>query len=389
MVVIRVAGGAQGFSLEEFDRLINLIYRAGAESSGWDKVMSAMDDHLGGAYLALYGYDLRSGMALEDVTTGFSPDQMTSYHEYYYRKNPFIAGLSTAPLMEPRTTDSYIARDVFMKTEFLNGFLAANEPVCAGAGATLVNGDGRLLVLCGHVRTRYEDDQLPLLVDSLRLLGPHVARAFGIHRRLGGQSVTMVTFEEVLDRLGNSVFVLDARGVPLYANAAAEARMAESTAITIDHGGALRFRDCGAHGAFQQGLARLLRPGDTRPPDPFRLEIAPSEVVVATLDRFREDDTSAQHGPWASQPVALLSLTDHRMDRDRVDSRLCTLYGLSRAERRLVMTLAADLSLNEAAAETGLSIHTLRSQLKSIYGKTGLNRQSQLTGLVQRLSCLV
>ena len=53
------------------------------------------------------------------------------------------------------------------------------------------------------------------------------------------------------------------------------------------------------------------------------------------------------------------------------------------------MTLAQDRSLSEAAQESGLSIHTLRSQLKSVYAKTGLNRQAQLTGLVQRLSCLV
>lgn len=378
---------AHGLSLEDYDRIIGLIYRAGADSSGWNKVMQALDDHLGGAHLALYGYDLRSGKALEDVTTGFSPEQMASYHAYYHRKNPFIPSLAAAPTMQPFTTDSFLSRDAFLKTDFLNGFLSAHEPVGPGAGATLLKDDGRLLVLCGHVRFRDEDAQIPRLVDLIRMLGPHVGRAFGIHRRLGGQDVSHHTCEDVLDRLGNSVFVLDRQGVPLFLNASARKRMSDGTAITTDRDGLLRFRDTAAQGGFQAALACLTRMDATDPSRPFRVEIAPGDVVVATLDPFRDD--LATPGPWARPPAALLSLTDHQLDHGRVDLRLGALYGLTQAERRLVMTLAQDRSLSEAAQESGLSIHTLRSQLKSVYAKTGLNRQAQLTGLVQRLSCLV
>ena len=50
------------------------------------------------------------------------------------------------------------------------------------------------------------------------------------------------------------------------------------------------------------------------------------------------------------------------------------------------MHVAEDRSLSDVSDLTGVSMHTLRSQLKSVYGKTGTSRQSQLTGLVHRMA---
>ncbi|CAN0574888.1 unnamed protein product, partial [Ectocarpus sp. 12 AP-2014] len=117
---------------------------------------------------------------------------------------------------------------------------------------------------------------------------------------------------------------------------------------------------------------------------PFRVNVGPSESVIATLDPFRAPPETAV--PCAAPAAALLSLTDHRIDPTRVEQRLALLFGLTGAEQRLVLGLADDRSLTELADDTGLSIHTLRSQLKAVYAKTGLKRQSQLAGLVQRLT---
>ncbi|MBB96641.1 MAG: hypothetical protein CML68_18835 [Rhodobacteraceae bacterium] len=375
---------AQGIALEEYDRLIGLIYRAGLDSSLWPDVVNEIDRQLDGAHMALYGYDTRSGTALDTITTGYSPDQLASYAAYYHRRNPFIATLSAAPVMHISTIDDHIARPDFLRTEFLNDFLAAEEPVGAGAGGTLLRDEGRMLVLCGHVRFRDEDTKVPRLLHLIELLGPHVARAFGIARRLGGQSLAVTTCEEVLDRLGNSVFVLDAAGRPLFANAAARARMQDSDAIGLSRDGALQFRTLSTQQAFQSGFARLLKSDDIRLPGQFLVELAPDDFVAATLDPFRDD--TQQPGPWNAPAVALLSLADHALDQDRTEQRLRALYGLTAAERRLVLHLARDRSIGEVADLTGLSPHTLRSQLKSVYAKTGQNRQAGVAGLVHRMA---
>lgn len=59
-----------------------------------------------------------------------------------------------------------------------------------------------------------------------------------------------------------------------------------------------------------------------------------------------------------------------------------TLFGLSEAEGQLAVALGSGKTLDDAAQERGTSIHTIRTQLKSIFNKTGTKRQSDLVSLL-------
>lgn len=61
---------------------------------------------------------------------------------------------------------------------------------------------------------------------------------------------------------------------------------------------------------------------------------------------------------------------------------LSSLYKLSLAEADLASLVTAGHSLEEAAAIRGVSVHTARSQLKNIFSKTGVHRQSDLVRLI-------
>lgn len=61
-------------------------------------------------------------------------------------------------------------------------------------------------------------------------------------------------------------------------------------------------------------------------------------------------------------------------------------FGLTPAEARLAVLIRDGLSLNEAAKRTGLSVNTLRNQLRAVFDKTGLNRQSDLARVLTQLS---
>lgn len=62
--------------------------------------------------------------------------------------------------------------------------------------------------------------------------------------------------------------------------------------------------------------------------------------------------------------------------------RLASLYGLSPAEARLAAKLSALRSVEQAADELCITVHTARSQLKSIFTKTGSQSQSELLMLL-------
>jgi DNA-binding CsgD family transcriptional regulator len=58
------------------------------------------------------------------------------------------------------------------------------------------------------------------------------------------------------------------------------------------------------------------------------------------------------------------------------------LFGLTAAEAVLAAGLAEGKSIEELAAEQGVSMNTARTQLKSIFAKTGVHRQGQLISLI-------
>jgi DNA-binding CsgD family transcriptional regulator len=64
------------------------------------------------------------------------------------------------------------------------------------------------------------------------------------------------------------------------------------------------------------------------------------------------------------------------------------LFKLSRAEIALLDRLVHGAALSEAAAALYISIHTARTQLKSIFRKTGRRTQSQLLALANRMSMI-
>lgn len=76
--------------------------------------------------------------------------------------------------------------------------------------------------------------------------------------------------------------------------------------------------------------------------------------------------------------TAILVLRDPSAQGAWPAGTLARLFGLSAAEELLASRLASRASLEEAAAELGISRNTVRSQLQSIFLKTGINRQSDL-----------
>jgi DNA-binding CsgD family transcriptional regulator len=68
---------------------------------------------------------------------------------------------------------------------------------------------------------------------------------------------------------------------------------------------------------------------------------------------------------------------------------LAEYFGLSPAESRLAVALMAGRRLRDVAIESGLQITTLRSQISAILRKVGVERQSDLIGVLSRLPFII
>ena len=67
---------------------------------------------------------------------------------------------------------------------------------------------------------------------------------------------------------------------------------------------------------------------------------------------------------------------------------LGALFGLTRAEARLARGVLTGCSAGEYAHQAGVRMATIRTQLHSIFIKTGVTRQAELVALLSRVPAL-
>lgn len=79
------------------------------------------------------------------------------------------------------------------------------------------------------------------------------------------------------------------------------------------------------------------------------------------------------------QPAVIVTI--NRLATSEIDVRE-RLKGLTGAELTLALAVARGCTLAAYARLRGISLHTVRAQLKIIFQKTGIHRQAELVGLV-------
>lgn len=184
--------------------------------------------------------------------------------------------------------------------------------------------------------------------------------------------------EETLNLLATGTIVVTRGARVLLANRSAERALAKGQSLTIA-GGRLRattpWHDqelqtlidtalgAGARETMAGvGVMNIVMPGDTRP----------LHLIVSPLH-------TADGG---TVPSAAIIVRDPDAQTSVHPAFLRRLYGLTRAEARVVAELAKGKRLQEVADELRISLNTVRNQLKQAFTKTSTNRQSDLVSLV-------
>ncbi len=103
----------------------------------------------------------------------------------------------------------------------------------------------------------------------------------------------------------------------------------------------------------------------------------------------------ANHPPWraallpvallpASEPAILMLLSDSDADWNPDENLLRQMFTLTRAESKVAALIMCGKSIEDSAAELGISDSTVRNHLKRIFAKTRTRRQGELVSLLLR-----
>lgn len=93
-------------------------------------------------------------------------------------------------------------------------------------------------------------------------------------------------------------------------------------------------------------------------------------------------------GPEIGGAALVLMLIDPDERPAPSGAVLRQVYGMTKAEARLATRLIGGASLQDVANRTGVTVGTVRCQMKALFAKTGTHRQADLVALLTRLAII-
>ena len=224
-----------------------------------------------------------------------------------------------------------------------------------------------------------------------RILVSHLSRSLGIMFRLRDAELKVAASLAALDRLNAGVVLFGARRAVLFANRAARSILGEEDGLrlraTPQGASFLAAESSGTQLAVDTALDQCL--------DPEVLEVGHfSQAVRIERSSGRAACTlnvsalplQNEFGSGPERPLAIGFLNDPA-EPVKVDEELLRrLYDLTPAECRLAQQICTAEPLAAIAARLGTSENTVKSQLQSIFAKTGTHRQAALVKLLHGLA---
>lgn len=216
---------------------------------------------------------------------------------------------------------------------------------------------------------------------SLAGLAAPLKRGVRLFFRIADLERRQTVFNAAIETTDTGVILADPEGSVLFTNHVADALLKAEDGLFLAHG-KLRARNAAETAALMEHIQRKAAEQRAEPDWQVYTPIAlprpdnplPLTVIVRPGPPFYPLRNPLQR-------TAMLVLRDPGR-RPIPAHTLTRLFGLTPAESLLASELARGVSLEEAATHLGISRNTARSQLQSVFMKTGANRQGELVRLV-------
>lgn len=209
----------------------------------------------------------------------------------------------------------------------------------------------------------------------LQDIAPHLLSLSRIADKLHAARATEVALTSIMDRLRVGIILCAATGEVRWHNRAANAMIFDGAPLTIAGG---RLRGSSADGRHR--LAQLLSSSSSNGMTTACFRQPNGEMLQAiALPRDALGGLAADG--WADETggVALI-LIDPAQAPLLSEGHVMSLFDLTPAEARLSVALCQGASLAEYAEARGVSVGTVRIQMKRILEKTDSRRQADLVG---------
>jgi DNA-binding CsgD family transcriptional regulator/PAS domain-containing protein len=379
----RASKRSAAYTTDQLGSLIDGIYDAAVEPTRWPVFLSHLSGVLGGSMPSLFLHDPRTAAGSLTINVGWDARMVRSYSEYFSERNIWLR--SRPELLKPgivRTSHMMCSRKAFLASEWHADYCRPMG-VSQGIGATILEDAGvtsNIVVMADERRDDYGPEDIALV----RVLLPHLQRALRTHSVLSEREARRCELQEALEQLATGVVLVSHDARVIFINAAARHLVNRRDGLAIDRTGIVAI-DSGESGTLRALIAQAaqtsqgqglhaggtLRVSRRHGRKPLELTVSPISVGDVSLK--------------APRAVAVIYISDPEHIVATAGQAFARLHGLTRAEERVVITiLRSGGNIRSLADELAISPNTLKTQLKSMYAKTGARGQADLIRLALR-----
>lgn len=358
----------------DYGRLIEDVYECLLEENPVQNLLTLLAEHFGAEMVALVlctSSDKNNGKIL--IVSRRSLGDIRYYYNQeiplnMIRASRFEVALTAAP-----------AESRGAKCEIYNLFLQSVGFYDVDAAEEFVAGDfGAVLKISRGLGVNNFSESERHLV---KLIVRHIRQFLSTYNRLENIKLQRNLYADVINKLSFSSFILNRNGKLLLWNNSAKQLLSSEPNIRISDD-SLAIGDDALQIHFRQIVDAMLSArdsGECSQVEALRIPRGAGSgglgVLIRSLavDRsFDVDDTAAiivfirDADYYVEAPVAIVS----------------SLLGLSPTEARIALLLSDGLSLSEVGRFLGMAHATVRTHLRSIFTKVGVNRQALLVRLI-------
>ena len=351
--------------------LIDDIYEAGAHPERWPNALRSLADATGGIDATMGGQTAAQVPLL--VTARTDPAHVRLYAEHYHARNAMQLAVQATPVGKAVSDSMVLDIESFHAGAFYNEWCRPQQYL-HGAALNLATNQGWRATLMVSGQHHYDPDRVKLL----GAMAPHLIRAFQLNQLLQEtQTMGMGAFA-ALEYLDRGALLVGAGGKVRTANGLAEAILSAEDGLSL-RGGQLSCSNPAETALLNRLIAQSIR--GIAPQDEATMQVTRSPgrspLAVQCLPF-----PSSNWWPGFSQQWAMIFVTDPDARMVQATERLRQRYGLTPAEAQLAWEIVRGGGRKSAAMNRGISVATARSQLTSIFDKTGVRRQSELVRLL-------
>lgn len=366
-------------SEKEALRLVGLAYDAAERPELWQIFLQETARNLRSNVATFVLHDLTSLGGTVMASEGCSAEAQKLYTETWGAKNIYMQrGACRFPTGTLVHGGMLCTDDEVLKSEYYNEFLRHLDCFYVAGGP--VAADESAVSLFSLQRPRRMGQYSERELSFIQMLVPHLQRAIRLHQHIHVAGAGL----RALDSLTTGLIAVSATGKMMFANEAASRMLSQGDGLSLSRAGAVV-----AFGKSGKKLAELISQASVT----SRGMGMHSGGVLAVERRSGRRPYFVLVTPIRSSAFsfskeilgALVFVNDPEKRVRHSLGVLGDLFGMTPAECRVAWLLGDGKSLREIATLLNVSSNTLKSQVASIYRKTGTSRQGQLVHLLSTL----